>query len=179
VEKVPTVVMFQSLVVERNHLVNLVKAALSLMTVFAHHSVTVPTKWVMKCLLTLSLILCVVARMLLLDRLLTMLAILAPNKKIRQADAIQMLKTTSGSLWKDVSSSVMSKRLIADPLLKTMLLSTELSVMLVGDLMVLQPVVEVVKASGAQQMVRLLQLPPQNIVWEVVLAAVLVVVDLP
>jgi hypothetical protein len=35
VEKVPTVVMFQSLVVERNHLVNLVKAALSLMTVFA------------------------------------------------------------------------------------------------------------------------------------------------
>jgi hypothetical protein len=118
--------------------------------------------------------------MLLLDRLLTMLAILAPNKKIRQVDAIQMLKITSGSLWKDVSSSVMSKRLIADPLLKTMLLSTELSVMLVGDLMVLQPVVEVVKASGAQQMkVRLLQLPPQNIVWEVVLAAVLVVVDLP
>jgi len=117
--------------------------------------------------------------MLLLDRLLTMLAILAPNKKIRQVDAIQMLKTTSGSLWKDVSSSVMSKRLIADPLLKTMPLSTELSVMLVGDLMVLQPVVGVVKALRAQQMVRLLQLPPQNIVWEVVLAAVLVVVDLP
>jgi len=36
--------------------------------------------------------------MLLLDRLLTMLVILAPNKKIRQVDAIQMLKITSGLL---------------------------------------------------------------------------------
>jgi hypothetical protein len=118
--------------------------------------------------------------MLLLDQLLIMLAILVPNKKIRRADVIQMLKITSGSLWKDVSSSVMSKHLIVDPLLMTMPLSTELSVMLVGDLMMLQPVVGAVKALGAQQMkVRPLQLPPQNIVWEAASAAVLVAVDLP
>ena len=34
-EKVQTVVMFQSLVAERNHSMNLAKAVLSLMTVFA------------------------------------------------------------------------------------------------------------------------------------------------
>jgi hypothetical protein len=78
--------------------------------------------------------------------------ILARSRKIHQVDAIQTLKITSGSLSKDVSSSVMSKHPIADLLLKTMLLSMEPSVPLAEDLTALQRVVGVVMVLGAQQM---------------------------
>lgn len=71
------------------------------------------------------------------------------------------------------------KHLIADRL-KTMLLSTERSVLLTEDLRVLQLVVEVAKVSEVQPMtVRPLQLPPWNIVLEGVLAVAPVVVGLP
>lgn len=82
-------------------------------------------------------ILNVAGRTLLLDQHQIVLVILAPNRKIRQADVKQTQRITSDSLSKDELGSVTSKFPIADPLLKITLLLTVLLVLRGKDLMMM------------------------------------------
>lgn len=110
------------------------------------------------------------------DRPLIRKVTLVLNRKNHLVDVTQTLRIASGSLSKDVSNSVTSKRQNTDLLPKRMLLLTVLPVLRAVYLTVLLLPVVVMVSAAQQTMVSPLQQQPRRIVLEVNLAAAQVLV---